>query len=128
IVLEPESSTGQGQAGRPTPPEPEPAPVPPAISLPVPTPSRSSEEWEALLGGSWLNKIGVFVVVIGMALLLNYAYTHIGPVGRVALSYAGAFAMLIAGVVVERRAAYRTFAYGLIGGGWAAVYLTTFAM
>ena len=105
------------------------APEPAARPEPVPVPrSRTSEEWEALLGGSWMNKVGVFVVVVGLALLLNYAYTHIGPAGRVALSYTGAFAMLIAGIVVERREQYRTFAYGLLGGGWAALYLTTYAM
>jgi hypothetical protein len=102
-------------------------PVSQPESVPVPR-SRTSEEWEALLGGSWMNKVGVFVVVVGLALLLNYAYTHIGPAGRVALSYTGAFAMLIAGIVVERREKYRTFAYGLLGGGWAALYLTTYAM
>src|ERR1035441_7566667 len=26
---------------------------------------RTSEEWEALIGGNWVNKIGVFVAVIG---------------------------------------------------------------
>ncbi len=89
---------------------PPPAPVPwtdrmPRAEAPAPEPrrSRTSEDWEALLGGNWMNKIGVFVVVIGIALLLNYAYTHIGPAGRVALSYTGALAMLVAGVVVERR-------------------------
>ena len=107
-------------------------PHPPAPTMePQPAPasrSRTSEEWEALLGGSWMNKIGVFVVVVGLALLLNYAYTHIGPAGRVALSYTGALSMLIAGIVVEQREQYRTFAYGLLGGGWAALYLTTYAM
>src|SRR5262249_31003981 len=69
-----------------------------------------------------------FVVVIGLALLLNYAYMQFQPAGRVAVSYGLAIAMLAAGVFVERREQYRTFAYGLIGGGWAALYLTTFAM
>ena len=36
-------------------------------------PRRTSEDWEALIGGNWVNKIGVFVAVIGIALLLNYA-------------------------------------------------------
>ena len=89
---------------------------------------RISTDWEAALGGNLMSKAGVFVVVIGLALLLNYAYTNIGPGGRVALSYAGGFAMLITGVLVERREQYRTFAYGLIGGAWAAIYLTTYAM
>jgi uncharacterized membrane protein len=128
------------------PPPPPVSPPPPPVSPPHPPvpvqedkagvgfarsnrPEASAAlEWEARLGGNWLNKAGVFVVVIGIALLLNYAYTNMGPAGRIALSYAAAFAMLVAGVVVERREAYRTFAYGLIGGGWAALYLTTFAM
>ncbi|MBS1859149.1 MAG: DUF2339 domain-containing protein, partial [Acidobacteria bacterium] len=105
-----------------------PAPAPASTTASTARPKRTSEDWEALLGGNWLNKIGVFVVVIGLALLLNYAYTHIGPGGRIALSYTGAFAMLGAGIAMERRETYRTFAYGLIGGGWAALYLTTYAM
>ena len=61
-------------------------------------PRRTSEEWEALIGGNWVNKIGVFVAVIGIALLLNYAYTQLGAAGRVALSLGASFAMLISGV------------------------------
>ena len=36
--------------------------------------------------------------------------------------------MLMSGVVFERREKYRTFSYGLIGGGWAALYTTVYAM
>src|ERR1017187_2414896 len=82
----------------PMPPPPMPLPRPPAptppltgafhpLFQPVPAPARrTSEEWEALIGGNWVNKIGVFVAVIGIALLLNYAYTQLGAAGRVALS------------------------------------------
>ena len=35
--------------------------------------------------------------------------------------------MLAGGVVLERRARYVIFARGLIGGGWAALYFTTYA-
>jgi uncharacterized membrane protein len=89
---------------------------------------RTSEEWEALIGGNWVNKIGVVVAVIGIALLLNYAYTQLGAAGRVALSLVASLAMLTGGVVFERREKYRTFSYGLIGGGWAALYTTVYAM
>jgi uncharacterized membrane protein len=124
---------------RPAPSEPPVAP-PPAPVTPLPdrfqvpfqspaAPARlTSEEWEALIGGNWVNKIGVFVAVIGIALLLNYAYTQLGAAGRVALSLGASFAMLVAGVVFERREKYRTFSYGLIGGGWAALYTTVYAM
>src|SRR5450432_687400 len=111
------------------PPAPAPGPRPPAPDpRPPSTPHRTSEEWEALVGGNWLNKIGVFVVVVGLAFGLDYAYTRLGPAGRVVLSLAAAFAMLAAGVVFERRERYRTFARGLIGGGWAALYTTVYAM
>src|ERR1039458_3208031 len=121
-------------------PAPPPPPPPPAHALPLPgafrppfqsaaAPARrTSEEWEALIGGNWVNKIGVFVAVIGIALLLNYAYTQLGAAGRVALSLGAAFAMLLSGVIFERREKYRTFSYGLIGGGWAALYTTVYAM
>jgi len=89
---------------------------------------RTSEEWEALIGGNWVNKIGVFVAVIGIALLLNYAWTQLGAAGRVALSLVASLAMLSSGVYCELQEKYRTFSYGLIGGGWAALYTTVYAM
>jgi hypothetical protein len=70
----------------------------------------------------------VFVAVIGIALLLNYAWDQMGAAGRVALSLAASFSLLASGVVFERREKYRTFSYGLIGGGWAALYTTVYAM
>ena len=104
-------------------PAPAPAPV-----LSVPAPQRSSEEWEALVGGNWLNKLGVFVLVVGIALALGYSVAHMGPAGRVSISLALSLAMLTTGAAVERRERYRTFARGLLGGGWAALYFTVYAM
>jgi uncharacterized membrane protein len=122
----------------PPPPEPDEASVPepsPAASLPsfiepetAPVVHRTSEDWEALIGGNWINKLGVFVAVIGIALLLNYAWDQLGAAGRVALSLAAGFALLISGVIFERRAKYRNFSYGLLGGGWAVLYTTVYAM
>jgi uncharacterized membrane protein len=91
-------------------------------------PSRSSAEWEEIIGGSWLNKIGAVVTVIGIALALGYSMRYLGPVGRVALALAGSGVMLALGAVFEGRERYRVFARGLIGGGWAGLYFTTFAM
>src|ERR1017187_1931283 len=53
---------------------------------------------------------------------------QLGAAGRVALGLGASLAMLVCGVVFERREEYRTFAYGLIGGGWAALYTTVYAM
>lgn len=114
-------------------------PVPPPLARPIPEPvgpsfsermreRMSGEEWEAIVGGSWLNKLGVFVLVVGVALFLGYSFTRIGPAGRAAISLAISASMLGGGVFLERRARYINFGRGLIGGGWAALYSTTYAM
>ena len=79
-----------------------PAPAPPLPEFLRPRvqpvaapPRRTSEDWEALIGGNWVNKIGVFVAVIGIALLLNYAWDQLGAAGRVALSLAASFSLLV---------------------------------
>lgn len=87
-----------------------------------------SRDWEATLGGNWLNKAGVLLLVIGLALAMGYSFAHIGPLGRVLVSLAVSFAMLAAGAVFEPRPRYRIFARGLLGGGWAALYTTVYAM
>jgi hypothetical protein len=106
-----------------------PAEAPPPIpSTDPPRKSMGAQEWEALVGGNWLNKLGVLVFVIGVALLLGYEFTRVGAVGRVAIGLAVSLTMLGGGVALERRPGYAIFARGLIGGGWAALYFTTFAM
>ncbi len=127
---------------------PAPAPAPPALPrlaparVPLPevpvvhTPTisdrlrekMSGEEWEVLVGGSWLNKLGVFVLVIGIALFLGYSFTKMGPPGRVAIGLALSCGMLVGGILLEKRARYTTFGRGLLGGGWGALYFTTYAM
>jgi uncharacterized membrane protein len=107
-------------------PSPKPAPAPPVTAIP-PLPAQD-DEWEVKVGGSWLNKIGVLVFVIGLAMLVGYSVTHVGPAGRIAIGFAVSFSLLAGGVVLERREEYRTYGYGLIAGGWAGTYFTTYAM
>jgi uncharacterized membrane protein len=119
----------------PMPPRrPAPAPVP-AAPMPEPAPvaqvaavQAEPRDWEATLGGNLLNKAGVVLLVIGLALALAYSFAHIGPLGRVAISLAVSIAMLVAGAVFEPREPYRVFARGLLGGGWAGLYTTVYAM
>jgi hypothetical protein len=46
----------------------------------------------------------------------------------VAIGLGVSFAMLAGGFFVERKPRYKIFARGLLGGGWAALYFTTYAM
>ncbi len=106
---------------------------PPAFhSEPQPSlPERArmgAPEWEALVGGSILNKLGALVLVIGIALFLGYSFTHLTPAGRALTCLLASGSLLSAGVLLERRAAYRIFARGLIGAGWASLYVTAYAI
>ena len=99
-----------------------------ATAARAPVEAGQSETFEVMLGTSWLNKIGVVVFVIGVALLVGYSVMHVGPLGRVAIGYALSMTMLGGGVALGRREMYRNYAYGLVAGGWAGVYFTTYAM
>ncbi len=135
------------EAKVPPPAAPEPPPVapplpprPPVVS-PImteapPAPSWSEqlrsrfgdEEWEALLGGSLLNKAGALVLVIAIALFLSYSFAYMSAVGRAATALTVSTAILGAGIWFETKARYRIFARGLIGAGWAGLYATAYAL
>jgi len=80
---------------------------PPAVAAPE---RRTGEDWEALVGGNWLNKAGVIVFVIGLSLFLGYSLTQFGPLGRVAICWAVSIAFLGGGVVHERKPRYALYA------------------
>ena len=109
-----------------------PSPIRDAILPEAPTlaidDTASRNAWELVVGGNWLNKIGVLIFVMGLALLVGYSMAHVGPAGRIAIGFAVSLSLLGAGIVMERRDDYRTYAYGLIAGGWAGTYFTTYAM
>ncbi len=86
------------------------------------------EEWEALVGGSLLNKLGALVLVVGIALFLGFSFTQMAPGGRAAIALAVSVSILAAGMWTERAAKYQVFARGLIGAGWAALYATAYAI
>lgn len=98
-----------------------------AVPPPAP-PKRAGDEWEALIGGSFLNKLGAVLVVISVVLFLSYSFAQMGPAGRVAVSLAGGAALLAAGLWIEHHEKYRVFSWGLIGAGWAGLYVTSYAM
>jgi len=83
---------------------------------------------EETLGTNWLNKLGIVILVIGVALFLAYQLRELGPQGKVTVGYAVSFVMLAAGVFFERREMWRLLARAGIAGGWSLAYFTTCAM
>jgi uncharacterized membrane protein len=110
------------------PPIPEREAVPVAAPAPeVPEVAAASDDWEAVVGASWLNRIGALVLVVGIALFLGYSLTQLGPGGKVAIGLAAGLSMLLGGVALRSSERYGTFSTSLVGGGWAAIYFTVYA-
>jgi len=103
-------------------------PLPP-VSPPVPLPpSRSKEEWEALIGGKLLNRIGALALFIGVGFFLKYAFDNnwITETFRVLIGAAvGAAALGLAERAVKK--GFPVFAQGLVGAGLAILYLSVYA-
>ena len=55
-----------------------------------------NEEWEALVGGSLLNKAGALVLVVGIALFLAYSFGHMTAAGRAVLALIVSVMVLVA--------------------------------
>lgn len=121
----------------PTPP-PSPAPAAPGReAVPVPAagvpplgerPALAKErEWEQILGGSWLARIGVLALIFGIGFFLKYAFDNewIGPTGRVILGIVAGLVMLGLGYYWKKR--YPILTQVLSGGGIAVLYLSIFA-
>ena len=105
----------------------------PTSSLRVPsapsTPSvKRGSSIEELLGANWFVKIGIFMLVIGVALLGKLVLRNIGPGGTAAIVFAVAFALLGGGIALEKRERYKLFGRIAIGGGWALLFFATWAV
>lgn len=112
---------------KPAPPPRPPTPPPP------PQPSfteqaRRAFDLEEKLGANWLGELGVILVVLGIALYIAYLWDKIPAIGKVSLGFLSGGGMLGLGVWLEKQERYRIFARGLIGGGWALLFFTTYAM
>jgi hypothetical protein len=73
-------------------------------------------------------KIGIVLLVLGFALLGRVALISMGPGGKVALLYAAATTLLVGGIWLEQKECYHLIGRTGIGGGWALVFFTTYAM
>lgn len=83
---------------------------------------------EEVLGTNWLNKLGVVILVIGVALFLGYELRALGPAGKILVGFAVSATLLGAGAWFERNERWRLIARAGIAGGWALFFFTTYAM
>jgi len=135
------SETPQVSPPPPPPPPPQPSPPPapspqPSPSSPPPPPSPFTPapaqpsggfEWETILGGNWLVRIGIAALVFGTAFFFKWAFDHrlIGITERLILGLIGGTLLIAIGDYFRTK--YKVYSQLLVGGGFAILYLTVFA-
>jgi Predicted membrane protein (DUF2339) len=103
-------------------------------SLRTSTPKTSQQRMKSVfaleetLGTNWLNKLGIVILVLGFALFGIYELGQLGPLGKVCLSCLVSLVLLGGGIFLEKRERYRILGRTLIGGGWALLFFTTYAL
>lgn len=85
-------------------------------------------DFESLIGGRWLNRIGILTLLIAAAFFLRYAFENewIGPTGRVLIGLVSGLALAGYGEWLARRK-MRYFAEGMSALGAGIVYLSGYA-
>jgi uncharacterized membrane protein len=148
----PEKSAPSPSPAAASPPPPIQVPPPPLPSLEVPRPrdasfpppqvnvfaapplhssqpkSSSALDLETLIGGRWLNRIGIIGLISAVTFFLKYAFDNnwIGPGGRVAIGVLLGAAMLPWSQWLLNRG-YAYFSEGIAGLGAAVLYLSIWA-
>src|SRR5437879_3455775 len=90
--------------------------------------SSSNLDLETLIGGRWLNRIGIVAIISAVSFFLKYAFDNnwIGPSGRVAIGILLGAAMLPWSQWLLKRG-YSYFSEGIAGLGAAVMYLSIWA-
>jgi len=108
-----------------------PAPPPPLEQKAVATAKIEKpvqeKDWESILGGNWMVKIGIAAVTLGVGFFLKLAFDNdwIGPTGRIILGIAGGFVLIGLGEYWKKK--YAHYAQILTGGGIIILYVTIYA-
>ena len=92
----------------------------------APTGIFADWNWEWLLGGNWLARIGIVALIFGVAFFISLAIDRgwLGEAERVILGLVAGLAFLGAGEYSRRR--YAVWAQTVTGGGIAILYLSVY--
>lgn len=130
-----QAPTPQRPAGIPPAPAARVSAAPPLsayrVSAPRPTLQQRMKTVSAIeetLGTNWLNKLGIIILVVGVALFGIYELGALGPLGKVGISYLASAFLLVGGIYLEKNERYRLLGRTGIGGGWALLFFSTYAI
>jgi len=108
--------------------EPMRIPAPALVEPAIRTPATPKPDLESVIGGKWLNIIGLAAVLLASAFFLKYAFDNnwIGPIGRVTLGLLGGAAIIAASQLILRRG-WTYFSEGITALGAGILYLSLYA-
>lgn len=91
-------------------------------------PRRSQQEWEQLVGTTWLNRIGAFALILAVGFFLKYAFDRNWITESLRVLIGGAAGIVCLVVAARtRNKGYQIFAQGLVGSGISILYLSVYA-
>ena len=89
---------------------------------------RTREEWETLIGGKLLNRVGALALILGVGFFLKYAFDNnwLNETARVILGGAAGLLLIGGGHRFHQRG-MGVFSQGLTGAGVGLLYLSIYA-
>ncbi len=136
-ALETRLSAVEAQLGMPASPHPPPTQAPPPVAaagpghpgIPEASPPPPPRFTESVLGGTWLARVGMAVMLTGLLFLAKYSWDAgwLGPAARVLMIFGIAAALLVAGEAATRRPSTLRYGVLLTAGGICASFFATWA-
>lgn len=93
-----------------------------------PRPPKPKINLEETILTNLVPKIAITLVVLGIAYILYYEWHVMSALAKIGLGLLSGIAILLLGVFLEKRERYVTLGRVCIGGGWATIFVTTYAM
>lgn len=102
-------------------------PVAPPISEKHERKPKNKSNWEKFIGENLINKIGIAILVIGVAIGAKYSIENnlISPLTRIILGYFAGLGLLGFGIKLKTK--YENYSAVLVSGALAILYFITFA-
>ena len=100
----------------------QPKPIVPEVKMP-----KEKSDIEKFIGENLINKIGIGILIIGVAIGAKYSIEHnlISPLTRIILGYLSGLGLMAFGMKLKKN--YESFSAVLVSGAMAIMYFITFA-
>lgn len=94
--------------------------------LPIPEAAKRKSDIEKFIGENLINKIGIAITVIGVAIGAKYSIENdlISPLTRIILGYVFGLGLLVFGIKLKSK--YENFSAVLVSGAMAILYFITY--